>query len=205
VAGQPRKLITHSARNGFVYTMDRHNGQILGAKPYMDNINWTRGIDQKTGKPFDYDPGKDLQTYSGIANHTPNEPVRKVCPTILGGNNYWPSSYSPRTRLLYIPALTGCDDVKLDTEMHSKAKGWNYWLDGIGACRRRQRAVQRSPTRPVDNSLAALLTAPVTSRPERPETAQPAKTNPRMSHGAEPAVRPITRYPRRQGEFWLLV
>ena len=125
VAGQPRKLITHSARNGFVYTMDRHNGQILGAKPYMDNINWTKGIDQKTGKPLDYDPGKDLQTYSGIANHTPNEPVRKVCPTILGGNNYWPSSYSPRTKLLYVPALTGCDDVKLDTEMHSKAKGWN--------------------------------------------------------------------------------
>jgi alcohol dehydrogenase (cytochrome c) len=125
VAGQPRKLIAHSARNGFVYTMDRHNGQILGAKPYMDNINWTKGIDQKTGKPLDYDPGRDLQTYSGIANHTPNEPVRKVCPTILGGNNYWPSSYSPRTKLLYVPALTGCDDVKLDTEMHSKAKGWN--------------------------------------------------------------------------------
>jgi alcohol dehydrogenase (cytochrome c) len=125
VAGQPRKLITHSARNGFVYTMDRHNGLILGAKPYMDNINWTKGIDQKTGKPLDYDPGKDLQTYSGIANHTPNEPVRKVCPTILGGNNYWPSSYSPRTKLLYVPALTGCDDIKLDTEMHSKANGWN--------------------------------------------------------------------------------
>jgi alcohol dehydrogenase (cytochrome c) len=53
VAGQPRKLIAHSARNGFVYTMDRNNGQILGAKPYMDNINWTKGIDQKTGKPLD--------------------------------------------------------------------------------------------------------------------------------------------------------
>jgi len=38
VAGQPRKLITHSARNGFLYTMDRFNGQIIGAKPYMDNI-----------------------------------------------------------------------------------------------------------------------------------------------------------------------
>ena len=125
VAGQPRKLITHSARNGFVYTMDRHNGQILSAKPYLDNINWTKGIDQKTGRPLDYDPGKDVQTYSGIANHTPDQPVRKVCPSILGGNNFWPSSYSPKTRLLYVPALTGCHDVKIDTEMHSKAKGWN--------------------------------------------------------------------------------
>ena len=125
VAGQPRKLITHSARNGFVYTMNRNNGQILFAKPYMDNINWTKGIDQKTGRPLDYDPDKDLQTYSGVANRSPSQPMRKVCPTILGGNNYWPSSYSPRTKLLYVPALTGCDDVTIDTEMHSKEKGWN--------------------------------------------------------------------------------
>jgi alcohol dehydrogenase (cytochrome c) len=125
VAGQPRKLITHSARNGFVYTMNRNNGQILFAKPYMDNINWTKGIDQKTGRPLDYDPGKDLQTYSGVANRSLSQPMTKVCPTILGGNNYWPSSYSPRTKLLYVPALTGCDDVTIDTEMHSKEKGWN--------------------------------------------------------------------------------
>jgi alcohol dehydrogenase (cytochrome c) len=125
IDGQPRKLITHSARNGFVYTMDRHNGQILLAKPYLDNINWTRGIDQKTGRPLDYDRSKDLQTYSGVANHSPDQPVRKVCPTILGANNYWPSSYSPHTKLLYIPALTGCDDITIDTNMHSRAVGWN--------------------------------------------------------------------------------
>ena len=34
-------------------------------------------------------------------------------------------SYSPKTRLLYIPALTGCVDVTIDTEGHSKDKGWN--------------------------------------------------------------------------------
>src|ERR1700681_4094681 len=34
VAGQPRKLITHSARNGFLYTMERANGVIALAKPY---------------------------------------------------------------------------------------------------------------------------------------------------------------------------
>ncbi len=124
VAGQLRKLVTHSARNGFLYTMDRFNGQTVMAKPYM-GVNWTKGIDQKTGKPVDYDPTKDVQTYSGVANQTPSQPVKKVCPSIAGGNSYWPSSYSQRTRLLYVPALTACTDVKLDTEMHSKAKGWN--------------------------------------------------------------------------------
>jgi alcohol dehydrogenase (cytochrome c) len=128
VAGQPRKLITHSARNGYLYTMDRHNGQILGAKPYMDNVNWTKGIDQKTGKPVDYDPGKDVQTYAGVGNLTPGAPLKKVCPSIAGGNNYWPSSYSPNTKLLYIPAMTACVAVSIDREKHNAQRGWNGGL-----------------------------------------------------------------------------
>jgi alcohol dehydrogenase (cytochrome c) len=124
VNGQSRKLITHSARNGFVYTMDRHNGQIIGAKPYMDNINWTRGIDQKTGKPLDYDPNKDVQSYSGLANPTADNPVKKVCPNRTGGNNYWPSAYSPKTKLLYVPAMTACEYVTNDKDMPKKETGW---------------------------------------------------------------------------------
>src|ERR1700722_18679150 len=93
VGGQPRKLITHSARNGFLYTMERANGAMVLAKPYMDNVNWTKGIDQKTGKPLDYDPNKDIQTYAGVGNLTPGAPLKKVCPSQAGGNNYWPSSY----------------------------------------------------------------------------------------------------------------
>jgi alcohol dehydrogenase (cytochrome c) len=128
VAGQPRKLTTHSGRNGYLYTMDRHNGQIIGAKPYMDNVNWTKGIDQKTGKPLDYDPNKDIQTYAGVGNLTPGEPLKKVCPSIAGGNNYWPSSYSPETRLLYIPAMTACVAVAIDREKHNAQRGWNGGL-----------------------------------------------------------------------------
>jgi alcohol dehydrogenase (cytochrome c) len=123
VAGQPRKLITHSARNGFLYTMDRHNGQIVGAKPYT-TVNWTTGIDQKTGRPLEYDPGKDIQTYAGVGNLTPGETLKKVCPSILGGNNYWPSSYNPRTKLIYIPAMTGCMTVTVDREKHNAQRGW---------------------------------------------------------------------------------
>src|SRR5712672_3111183 len=124
VAGQRRKLVTHSARNGFLYTMERANGQMVSAKPYMDNINWTKGIDQKTGKPLDYDPTKDIQTYSGLANQTLDKP-KKACPGHAGGNNYWPSAYSPRTKLMYIPALSNCEEISLDTTKHSKERGWN--------------------------------------------------------------------------------
>ena len=128
INGDAHKLITHSGRNGFVYTvMERGNGQPIFAKPYMDNINWTKGIDQKTGKPLDYDPGKDVQTYSGVANcGSPNQPVKKVCPSIAGGNNYWPSSYSRQTKLLYIPALTGCVDVTVGNSPQRPFDGGSY-------------------------------------------------------------------------------
>jgi alcohol dehydrogenase (cytochrome c) len=123
IAGQPRKLITHSARNGFLYTMERANGAIAIAKPYT-TVNWTRGIDQKTGKPLDYDPGKEIQTYAGIGNFNPTERPRTVCPSLLGGNNFWPSSFSPRTGLLYIPALSNCSTIAIDREKHNKERGW---------------------------------------------------------------------------------
>ncbi len=126
IAGENRKLITHSARNGFTYTMERNNGQIVAAKPYMDNVNWTKGIDQKTGKPIDYDPTKDVQLYAGAATPTQAEPVKRLCPNRTGGNNYWPSSFSPKTKLLYIPAMTACEDVTNNREFaeRSKDQGW---------------------------------------------------------------------------------
>jgi alcohol dehydrogenase (cytochrome c) len=124
VAGQPRKLITHSGRNGFLYTFERSNGQTLLAKPYMQNINWTAGIDQKTGKPVDYDPNKDIQTYNGKMNQTLADPTKKLCPSMSGGNNYWPAAYSPKTKLMYIPAMSSCNEVTLDPKLSNKAGDW---------------------------------------------------------------------------------
>jgi alcohol dehydrogenase (cytochrome c) len=135
IDGQRRKLVTHSARNGFVYTMERNNGTMLGAKPYLE-VNWTKGIDQKTGKPLDYDPNKDVQTYSGLADPTTENPVKKVCPNRTGGNNYWPSAYSPKTQLLYIPAMTACELVTNDAALVRRDPGWytrtggGYKVDG---------------------------------------------------------------------------
>src|SRR6267154_1772143 len=117
VNGETRHLITHSARNGFLYTMERSNGQTMLAKPYLDNVNWTKGIDQKTGKPLDYVPGGDIQMYAGVATPTLTEPTKKMCPGPSGGNNFWPSAYSPRTKLLYVPALTTCAEVTQDPKL----------------------------------------------------------------------------------------
>ena len=132
VAGEERKLLAHAGRNGFHYTFDRLNGQFLKAVQYVDKLTWTKGIDPKTGKPADYDPGKDLQTYA--------EPIAKiltgakssVCPTVAGGNNFWSAAYSRRTSLLYIPELEGCATVTRDQTRHVRGKfdGGGYADDG---------------------------------------------------------------------------
>ncbi len=166
VGGQARKLITHSARNGFLYTMERANGAMVLAKPYVE-VNWTKGIDQKTGKPLDYDPTKDIQSYAGVGNLTPGAPLKKVCPSQAGGNNYWPSSYSPKTKLLYIPALTTCVTVSVDPEKHTKQKGWNgglsqtteRWESSLTAADPLTGEIKKSVTQKYPNYSGTLTTA----------------------------------------------
>ena len=58
--------------------------------------------------------------------------ARRVCPDQSGGNNYWPSAYSPRTKLMYIPALSNCVTITIDRAKHNKELGWNGFECGCG-------------------------------------------------------------------------
>jgi alcohol dehydrogenase (cytochrome c) len=123
------KLVAHVGRNGFLYTMNRADGRLLLAKPYMKNVNWTDGIDQRTGKPLDYDPKKDVQTYSRQVSAAR---ARKLCPSLSGGNNFWPASYSRRTRLLYVAtSISSCGDVEPGVKIATVADDWKGGFRGI--------------------------------------------------------------------------
>ena len=50
INGVKRKVVGHYARNGFYYTIDRTNGKFIKAEKYVNDLNWTKGIDQKTGQ-----------------------------------------------------------------------------------------------------------------------------------------------------------
>jgi alcohol dehydrogenase (cytochrome c) len=168
VAGQARKLIAHSGRNGFFYAMERSNGQTLLAKQYVDTITWTKGIDQKTGLPVDYDPNKDIQVYSGQQAMTLADRTKKLCPSWLGGNNYWSASYSRRTRLLYIPSASTCNESTLDPNAGRNAGG--ALLGGVPRYTQRNESdivvvdpftgeVKKKLHKPYPNHSAALTTA----------------------------------------------
>jgi alcohol dehydrogenase (cytochrome c) len=122
VNGEDRKLISHAGRNGFNYVLDRLNGQFLKATQHVKVVSWTKGIDPKTGKPVDYDPSKEVQTYAEGAGTIADKASRQICPSIAGGTNFWPASYSRKTGNLYIPAQEGCSALTVDTSAHVKGR-----------------------------------------------------------------------------------
>ena len=110
VNGENRKLVVHAARNGFYYALDRINGTFVAGKQYVDQLNWTTGLDPKTGLPLNYDPGKDVQSYVEGTHGSRAKPTsERTCPAIFGGKNWEPSAFNPELGLLYIPAIEGCN------------------------------------------------------------------------------------------------
>jgi PQQ-dependent dehydrogenase (methanol/ethanol family) len=99
VDGKPRKVLMHPDRNGYLYMIDRTSGEVLSAETYGP-VNSVTSIDLKTGRP--------------VVNEEKNTPlgkqVRDICPTASGAKDWNPSSYSPRTGLLYIPHENLCMD-----------------------------------------------------------------------------------------------
>jgi alcohol dehydrogenase (cytochrome c) len=115
VNGEDRKILAHFGRNGFYYTLDRTNGQFIQAQQYVIRINWTDGIDPKTGKPVEYDPKKDLQTYKiGKPEGRRAQGTVTGCPDMQGGVNYYPTTYSLRTHLSYGGGIEGCTAITPD-------------------------------------------------------------------------------------------
>ncbi|MFL5477380.1 MAG: methanol/ethanol family PQQ-dependent dehydrogenase, partial [Gemmatimonadales bacterium] len=99
IKGQMRKVLVRPERDGYIYVLDRTTGEVLSADPY-GYITTTKGVDLKTGRPIEV-PEKAPQT---------GKVVREICPAAPGAKDWQPSSYSPRTRLLYIPHQNLCQD-----------------------------------------------------------------------------------------------
>ncbi len=121
--GQQR--ILHFGRNGFLYTLDATNGDFLTANQYVNVVNWTAGIDDKTGKPIEYNP--DLgntapQTYA-IAPFGGDVTAPVICPNIQGGVNFQPTAFSPLTNYTYGSALEACSETGAGFGLSDQATG----------------------------------------------------------------------------------
>lgn len=95
----------HFDRNGFAYTLDRESGELLLAEKFDPSVNWSIGVDLKTGRH------QRVMQYSPDYNGE-DEVTEGICPAALGSKDQQPAAYSPRTGLFYVPGNHVCMDYE---------------------------------------------------------------------------------------------
>ena len=81
-------------RDGYLWFLERSNGKIsfVEGKPFVHQ-NVYKSIDPETGRP-EVDPARKPGTGK----------MADFCPSLWGGKNWPPIAFSPKTRMIYIPA-----------------------------------------------------------------------------------------------------
>jgi glucose dehydrogenase len=102
IDGKVRKVLMQAPKNGFFYVIDRSNGKLISAEAYAPQ-NWAERIDLASGRPVERPEAR----YADAPHLT--------YPSGIGAHAWMPMSYSPKTGLVYIPAmhvpLSYADDV----------------------------------------------------------------------------------------------
>jgi len=96
--GKDYKALVHADRNGYFYALDRSNGKLIYARPFVNATAMTGPKDGVNQDNKDLRPTVDKSVF--------------VCPSFLGGKNWWPMSINPQTHMAYIPTLNACMDIK---------------------------------------------------------------------------------------------
>ena len=94
IGGQPRKVVMLANRNGFFYTLDRTDGKLLVAKPFVVTT-WAKEVGAD-GRPV------------VLPGNVPDEKGSLTCPDVTGATNFWPPSYDPGQRLFFVNAREVC-------------------------------------------------------------------------------------------------
>ena len=107
--GRPRKVMLWANKNGLLYVLDRITGEFLMGRPFVE-VNWMDGFDG-SGRP------------RRVAR-AGSDPVKP-----LGGTNWYPPSYSPRTGLFYVPSRLDVDSGALQAlDPRTGEKTWAFEL-----------------------------------------------------------------------------
>ena len=114
--GELRKLLVQANRNGYLYVLDRTNGKFLSATPFVDKLNWAKGIDEH-GRPIRTDV-------------RPAPAGTRVCPGYAGATNWYSPSYNESTHRVYFLALEECETY-LSQPTQPFVEGKEYYSTGV--------------------------------------------------------------------------
>jgi alcohol dehydrogenase (cytochrome c)/quinohemoprotein ethanol dehydrogenase len=92
IGDRVRNVIMQVPKNGFFYVLDRGTGELLSAKA-MVPTTWATGIDMKTGRPIENPAARYDRTGKPFVS----------LPGPMGAHSWQPMSFSPLTKLVYVP------------------------------------------------------------------------------------------------------
>jgi len=115
VNGVKRKVLMHADRNGFLYVLDRTNGELLAGNPYV-TVNWAERIDTATGRPVETEVARRLRSGEKV----------ELKPRWTGGKNWFPMAFNPNTGLLYFPMKEETAIYQINKEMPAYKPGERY-------------------------------------------------------------------------------
>lgn len=94
-----KDLLVHLNKSGFVFVLDKKNGDIDNVWRLSNTMNFAKDIDKKTGELIGrVDPPVGKET--------------KICPSAFGARSWNSGSYSPKTGLWYTNAQEFCGNLK---------------------------------------------------------------------------------------------
>jgi lanthanide-dependent methanol dehydrogenase len=102
IDGEMRHVMVRPGRTGYMYILDRTNGQVLSAKEY-DRVTAYLGVNLETGRII---PNPEKEPRLGRV-------VEDVCPAPPGAKDWQPSAWSPKTELLYVPHQHLCATLRM--------------------------------------------------------------------------------------------
>ena len=126
VNGIERKVVGHFGRNGFFYQMDRVDGSFLSGIQYVEQLDWTVGLDPVSGKPVEYDPNLEIQHYRVRDPVELRQAFDRTCAVWHGGIAQQPQAYNPVKRLAYGAGAEGC---VVDSSAANRVAGAAYASD----------------------------------------------------------------------------
>ena len=94
-----KKLVVHPNKGGFVFVYDRSNAKIENVWRLVNNINFVKDIDPKTGELI------------GRRDLTLGKADTPLCPAIAGGISWNSGAYSPKTQLYYKIGQEWCMEI----------------------------------------------------------------------------------------------
>jgi quinohemoprotein ethanol dehydrogenase len=119
IGGASRKVMMQASKDGFFYIIDRKTGEVLSAQKFVP-VTWAERVDLKTGRPVEAPGVRDYKNNFNGKNY--------VQPASMGGHNWNPMSYDPKTGMVYIPEIengqtglfTGKTYLRAWDPLHSK-------------------------------------------------------------------------------------